>query len=88
MPTMIDKNVPQPGSIVRVRSRQYLVQDLTPPPDAASQTLVKLSCVDDDSQGSSLHVLWESEVDAQTLQAATWQDIARKGCNLMRGASF
>jgi SNF2 family DNA or RNA helicase len=56
-----------------------LVEDLTLPPDAASQTLVKLSCLDDDSQGTSLDVLWESEVDAQVLQAATWQDIARKG---------
>lgn len=50
----------QPGSLVRVRSRQYLVEDLVPPPDSASQTLVKLSCVDDDSQGTSLDVLWES----------------------------
>src|ERR1700730_18174666 len=73
-----DKEVPQPGSLVRVRSRQYLVEDLTPPPDAESKTLVRLSCVDDDSQGSSLDVLWESEVDAQVLQSATWRDVAKK----------
>ena len=79
METTANNNIPQPGSLVRVRSRQYLVEDLTPPPDAASRTLVRLSCVDDDSQGTSLDVLWESEVDAQILQAATWQDIARKG---------
>ena len=79
METIANNNIPQPGSLVRVRSRQYLVEDLTPPSDPTSRTLVRLSCVDDDSQGTSLDVLWESEVDAQILQAATWQDIARKG---------
>ena len=79
MQTPIEEKLPQPSALVRVRSRQYLVEELTPPPDPSSQTLVRLSCLDDDSQGTSLEVLWESEVDAQILQAATWQDVARKG---------
>ena len=79
MQTPTEEKLPQPGALVRVRSRQYLVEELTPPPDPSSQTLVRLSCLDDDSQGTSLEVLWESEVDAQILQAATWQDVARKG---------
>ena len=30
-------------------------------------------------QGTSLDVLWESEVDGEVVQAATWQDIAQRG---------
>jgi hypothetical protein len=31
------------GQIVRVRSRQYLVESLVPPPNRGDQTLVRLS---------------------------------------------
>ena len=71
--------LPQPGALVRVRSRQYLVEEVFPPPDGNSQTLARLSCVDDDAQGSSLEVLWEREVDAQVLEPTTWKDLARRG---------
>lgn len=70
---------PQPGQVVRVRSRQYLVEDVVPPPAPADQTLVRLSCLDDDSQGTLLQVLWEKELDAQVLSEASWKDVARKG---------
>lgn len=71
--------LPEQGVLVRVRSRQYLVEDVFPPPDGSSQTLVRLSCVDDDAQGTNLEVLWEKEIDAQVLEAATWKDVARRG---------
>jgi hypothetical protein len=32
------------------------------------QTLVSLSCIDDDSQGTGLDVLWEREIDAEVIQ--------------------
>jgi hypothetical protein len=50
--------IPQPGEIVAVRSRHYLVEDVTLPPEPWHQTLVRLSCRDDDAQGTSIQVLW------------------------------
>jgi hypothetical protein len=70
---------PEPGQIARVRSRQYLVEDVVPPPEPGQQTLVRLSCLDDDSQGTPLEVLWEAEVDAYIVSGASWADVARRG---------
>lgn len=50
---------PQPGQVVRVRSGQYLVEAVTPPPGPRQQTLVRRSCLDGDAQGAELEVLWE-----------------------------
>jgi ERCC4-related helicase len=72
--------MPQPGQVVRVRSRQYLVEEVIPPANAyRDQTLVSLSCLDDDAQGVGLQVLWELEVDAVVLRESSWQEVARKG---------
>ena len=70
---------PSPGQIVRVRSRQYLVEDVVPPPEVRHTTLVRLSCLDDDAQGEPLEVLWEREVDAKILAATKWDIIAKRG---------
>jgi hypothetical protein len=64
-----------PGQIVRVRSRQYLVEAVTERPEPADQTLVRLSCLDDDAQGKRLDVLWESEVDAAVLGASSFSAV-------------
>ncbi len=71
--------LPQPGQLVRVRQRQYLVEDITLPPDDGEATLVSLSCLDDDAQGQPLEVLWEREVDAELLTAERWEAIAARG---------
>ena len=71
--------IPEPGQIVRVRSRQYLVEEVVPPPGPAEQTLVRLSCLDDDAQGVSLEALWEMEVDAQVLGGTSWAAVAQRG---------
>ena len=52
---------PCPGQLVRVRQRQYLVEDVTAG-GALEASLVRLACVDDDAQGDELEVLWEKEV--------------------------
>ncbi len=70
---------PDAGQIVRVRSRQYLVEDTVPPRTAADSTLVRLSCLEDDAQGDVLEVLWEKEVDAQVLAGTDWQAVASRG---------
>ncbi len=69
----------EPGHIVRVRSRQYLVEDVVPPPEPGQDTLVRLSCLADDAQGEHLEVLWEREIDAKLLGATPWDVIAKRG---------
>jgi len=73
------ETLPQPGQIVRVRSRQYLVQDVVTPPEPGDASLIRLFCVEDDAQGEPLEVLWEAEVDAEVKQGASWQDVAKRG---------
>jgi len=62
---------PAPGEIVRVRQRQYLVEDVQPPPEPGEATLVSMSCLDDDAQGEALEVLWEHEIDTESLVVRT-----------------
>ncbi len=67
------------GQIVRVRSRQYLVEDVVPKPSSLEDTLVSLSCLEDDALGEALSVLWEREIDAKVLVASSWESIANRG---------
>ncbi|MCB9520314.1 MAG: helicase [Myxococcales bacterium] len=69
----------EPGQFVRVRSRKYLVEGVTPPPDPRDSRLVRLSCVEDDALGEKLEVLWDCEIDARVLDGANWQAIASRG---------
>jgi hypothetical protein len=49
---------PQLGDVVRVRARRHLVEGVAAPGRTGEQqTLVSLSCIDDDSQGTTLDVL-------------------------------
>jgi ERCC4-related helicase len=70
---------PQPGQVVRVRSRQYLVEAVVAAPNVGDQTLVRLSCLEDDAQGVPLDALWEKEVDAQILDEGIWAKVGEKG---------
>ena len=70
---------PQAGQIVRVRQRQYFVEEVVAPGTGDDATLVRLSCLDDDAQGQPLEVLWEKEVDSECITAESWQEIASKG---------
>lgn len=63
--------IPAVGPMVRVRSRQYLV-DGVQEGGTGEQTLVRMSCIDDDAQGFGLEVLWQREVDARILDDAAW----------------
>jgi SNF2 family DNA or RNA helicase len=53
-----------------------LVEDLTP---SASGSWLRLSCVDDDAQGTELEVIWEVELDGQILDQEAWAKIGEKG---------
>jgi len=69
--------VPGSGDIVRVRQRQYLVEDVVPGEDGQA-TKVGLACVDDDAQGQQLEVLWEKEIDALNESEDAWSQIGKK----------
>lgn len=71
--------LPRPGGIVRVRQRQYLVDDVIPAPAASQSTLVRMSCVEDDAQGQPLAVLWEQEPDAEVKTDSGWAHLAKRG---------
>lgn len=68
---------PNIGEIVRIRQRQYLVEDVKPPPAPGEDTLVSMSCLDDDAQGEPLEVLWEREIDAEIVRAS-WDKLGRR----------
>lgn len=70
---------PQPGNIVAVRQRLYLVEEVLPPAGTGDSTLLRLSCVDDDAQGEPLEVLWERELDAEVITGEAWGAIATRG---------
>ncbi len=68
---------PALGEIVRVRSRRYLVEAVDPAePGTADQSLVRLSCLEDDAEGEELTVLWERELDARRMNEADWSKLA------------
>lgn len=71
--------LPEPGQLVRVRSRSWLVEEVVPPARPSEQTLVRLSCLDDDAQGDELAVLWEREVDAAVSGASGWTTVGKSG---------
>ena len=71
--------VPEAGRIVRVRQRQYFVEEVLAPGSGDDSHLVRMSCLDDDAQGQPLEVLWEKEVDPEIISAEAWQEIAGRG---------
>ena len=73
-----DRTIPEPGAIVHVRQRLYLVEQIIAPPNVGDATLVRLSCVDDDAQGQALDVLWEHELDAEIRGGENWQRLAER----------
>jgi len=64
--------IPEPGQLVEVRRRQWLVGDVqgsTFKPDQ-EQHIVTLSSLDEDSLGEELQVLWQIEPGAKILEKA------------------
>jgi len=55
-------------------------------PKPTQQTLVRLSCLNDDAQGISLDVVWDLEVDAQLIGATSWQAAAQHASTLRDGS--
>ncbi len=70
--------VPSTGDIVRVRQRQYLVEEVIPGEGSGHATKVGLACVDDDAQGQRVEVFWEKELDARNESEDAWSQIGKK----------
>jgi superfamily II DNA or RNA helicase len=66
--------VPEPGQLVEVRRRQWVVTDVSSgalsPMGNGDQHLVGLSSLDEDSIGEELQVVWQMEAGAQVLEKA------------------
>ncbi|HEX5958396.1 MAG TPA: ATP-dependent helicase, partial [Hyphomicrobiaceae bacterium] len=57
-------SIPAPGDFVEVRTRRWLVEDVS---GAGGLARVRLACIDDDAQGETLEVLWRDELDASRM---------------------
>src|SRR3954451_18110314 len=68
---------PQQGELVQVRSRRWLVDEVTALD--ASSPIVRLACAEDDAQGEQLDVFWDYELDRRILEQEGWADLAASG---------
>ncbi|GCE45282.1 ERCC4-related helicase [Thermosporothrix hazakensis] len=62
--------IPEPGQLVEVRRRRYVVVDIVQStlPSSGKQHLVTLSSVEDDALGEELQVIWEVEPGATAIE--------------------
>jgi len=70
---------PEPGELVQVRARRWLVEEVVAPPAPGQSAVVRLACADDDAQGQVLDVFWSHEPDRLILEEEAWKDLAAKG---------
>lgn len=70
---------PEPGQLVQVRSRRWLVEEVVEAGAGGGSAVVRLSCADDDAQGEALEVLWDYELDRRILADEGWGNVAAKG---------
>ena len=73
------RKVPEPGQLVIVRERHWLVEGVDTPADPDQSPVVHLSCADDDNQGQPLSVLWHYEFDRKVLDEEAWATLGAKG---------
>ncbi len=65
--------------MVRLRSRQWLVEEVRRGAATGESAVVTLACADDDAQGESLEVFWDHEPDRRILEAERWDALAQRG---------
>lgn len=86
MPTVSSPSKPSIGDIVHVRTRHYVTERVS---HDSHGTVVNLSCLDDDAQGTQLQVIWELEQDRRIITDQAWSKIGQKGFDSReRFASF
>lgn len=67
------------GELVQVRSRRWIVEEVSRSDNPAESPRVRMACVDDDNQGQSLEVFWDYEPDRLIIEDEGWADLASKG---------
>jgi hypothetical protein len=77
--SVLPERAPEPGELVQLRSRRWLVEEVIDAPAPGQSPRVRLACADDDAQGQSLEVYWDYEIDRRILEAEGWADLAAKG---------
>ena len=70
--------LPEPGQLVHVRSRRWLVERVERR-SMGQSPLVRLACADDDAQGQTLDVFWDCEIDGRILSEEGWAHLASRG---------
>ena len=70
--------VPEPGQLVQVRSRRWLVEAVDER-NPGESPVVRLACADDDAQGQALDVFWDYEIDRRILAEEGWANLATRG---------
>ena len=72
-PFVLSSTAPEPGQLVEVRRRQWIVSDVdasSVSPDLPKRALVKLASIDDDALGEEIEVLWALEPGAHVIERA------------------
>ena len=72
----LPERLPEPGELVHVRSRKWLVEAVEEP---GGSPVVRLACADDDAQGQTLQVFWDYEMDRQILHDKGWSALGEQG---------
>ena len=70
--------IPEIGSTVFIRQRQYIVEEVQFPKDKDSCHVVSLTCIEDDAQGQTLKVLWEKEHDKIPNYGEDWSNLSNR----------
>jgi SNF2 family DNA or RNA helicase len=71
--TVLSATAPEPGQLVEVRRRQWIVSDVDASavsPELPKRNLVKLASIDEDALGEEIEVLWELEPGAHVIERA------------------
>ena len=78
-PKSLPERLPTVGELVQVRSRRWLVEEVVASEDPEHSPVLRLACAEDASQGQSLDVLWNYEIDRLILEEEGWGDLVAKG---------
>jgi superfamily II DNA or RNA helicase len=71
--SVLSATAPEPGQLVEVRRRQWIVSDVDASavsPELPKRNLVKLASIDEDAPGEEIEVLWELEPGAHVIERA------------------
>ncbi len=67
-PLMSHDGVPRAGQVLAARGRQWLIEAVVPGTTHQESPLLRLACLDDDSPGRKLEILWDLELGAKVIE--------------------